>query len=420
MPEPVLLSRRELYDLVWSKPMRDVAADFGISDVGLAKVCERHRVPRPVRGYWAKLAAGKKAKRAIFVDIDNAQLNRIVIRGALSQLPEAAKLVIEEARAEHRKKGRRPRLPAVRPPVEPVADVHPAIARTAQKLRKSSGNAGEVATAFGEGLCGVDIAAAQVERAVAFLDGLARRLDGRNLPLQPTGQAMKVERGEDSAVFTLKERTRREKHIPTPAEEAAEKKRQRKLQQPWQPSTSWDELYRPSYPEFDWIYTGGFVLQVEGYSDGIRRSWGDGRTQTVESLLENIAVGIDTLLAARKAKREEREEWRRQQRELDRRRAMAEEREEREGRRIDYLRELLDLHGETNRLRAWLVDIGRPDIGKYDDLARMIDWARARLSQLEAAAEADGIDQDLHVEALFPHIDELHDPLGDPPPEEEY
>lgn len=40
---PVILTRRELYDLVWSKPLRDVAADLGISDVGLAKVCARHR-----------------------------------------------------------------------------------------------------------------------------------------------------------------------------------------------------------------------------------------------------------------------------------------------------------------------------------------------------------------------------------------
>jgi hypothetical protein len=136
--------------------MRDVAADFGISDVGLAKVCERHRVPRPVRGYWAKLAAGKKAKRAIFVDIDDAQLNRIVIRGALSQLPEAAKLVIETARAEQRKKGRRPQLFAVRSQVEPVADVHPAIARTAQVLRKSSGSAGVAITASAKD-CAVSI-----------------------------------------------------------------------------------------------------------------------------------------------------------------------------------------------------------------------------------------------------------------------
>ena len=50
MTEPKVLTRRKLYDLVWARPMRDVAAELGISDVGLAKVCKRHRVPKPERG----------------------------------------------------------------------------------------------------------------------------------------------------------------------------------------------------------------------------------------------------------------------------------------------------------------------------------------------------------------------------------
>lgn len=51
-------TRRQLYDLVWSHPMSKVAADLGISDVGLAKTYRKHRVPTPGRGYWARLVAG--------------------------------------------------------------------------------------------------------------------------------------------------------------------------------------------------------------------------------------------------------------------------------------------------------------------------------------------------------------------------
>jgi hypothetical protein len=36
-----------------------VARQLGISDRGLAKICVRHAVPFPPRGYWAKVAAGK-------------------------------------------------------------------------------------------------------------------------------------------------------------------------------------------------------------------------------------------------------------------------------------------------------------------------------------------------------------------------
>lgn len=56
------ISRRELYDLVWSRPIMDIAAEFGISDRGLGKVCERYNIPKPPRGYWQRIAAGEKIK----------------------------------------------------------------------------------------------------------------------------------------------------------------------------------------------------------------------------------------------------------------------------------------------------------------------------------------------------------------------
>lgn len=60
---PLTLTRQQLYDLVWSKPVRDVAKDFGMSDVALAKRCRAVRVPIPPRGYWARAAADQKPRR---------------------------------------------------------------------------------------------------------------------------------------------------------------------------------------------------------------------------------------------------------------------------------------------------------------------------------------------------------------------
>jgi len=59
----VVLTREQLYERVWSTPMRQLAAEFGLSDVGLAKVCKRHKVPKPMRGYWAKLEHGKRVHK---------------------------------------------------------------------------------------------------------------------------------------------------------------------------------------------------------------------------------------------------------------------------------------------------------------------------------------------------------------------
>lgn len=53
------VSREELYELVWSEPMTKVGTRFDVSSSFLARVCARLNVPRPPRGYWAKLAVGK-------------------------------------------------------------------------------------------------------------------------------------------------------------------------------------------------------------------------------------------------------------------------------------------------------------------------------------------------------------------------
>ncbi len=63
MAEEKVLTRQELFDLVWSKPMKVLATEFKLSDVGLAKTCKRYDIPRPERGYWAKLAVGKAPKK---------------------------------------------------------------------------------------------------------------------------------------------------------------------------------------------------------------------------------------------------------------------------------------------------------------------------------------------------------------------
>ena len=46
--------RAQLYEQVWQQPMSKLARTYGISDVALAKVCRRLKVPLPGRGYWAK------------------------------------------------------------------------------------------------------------------------------------------------------------------------------------------------------------------------------------------------------------------------------------------------------------------------------------------------------------------------------
>ena len=57
------LTRNELYEMIWTEPMTKVAPRFGLSDVGLAKVCKRDDIPRQPAGYWAQKQVGKEPDR---------------------------------------------------------------------------------------------------------------------------------------------------------------------------------------------------------------------------------------------------------------------------------------------------------------------------------------------------------------------
>ena len=59
----IKITREQLYEQVWARPMVQLSKSYGFSDVGLAKLCKRHRVPLPPRGYWAKVQAGQHPAR---------------------------------------------------------------------------------------------------------------------------------------------------------------------------------------------------------------------------------------------------------------------------------------------------------------------------------------------------------------------
>lgn len=56
-------NRAELYEKVWSQPMRILAQQYGVSDAYLGRVCRLLRIPLPGLGYWAKKSAGRTAKK---------------------------------------------------------------------------------------------------------------------------------------------------------------------------------------------------------------------------------------------------------------------------------------------------------------------------------------------------------------------
>lgn len=62
------LSRKELYDLVWSKPISTLSKEHDLSDLELRKICIDYQIPLPKNGHWSKLKYSKPVKIIPFIE----------------------------------------------------------------------------------------------------------------------------------------------------------------------------------------------------------------------------------------------------------------------------------------------------------------------------------------------------------------
>jgi hypothetical protein len=76
------LSREALYAKVWATPGSLLSKELGVSDVAIAKRCRVLGVPRPPRGYWAKIKSGAHLKQPPLPDpVDISTKNSSVPKG---------------------------------------------------------------------------------------------------------------------------------------------------------------------------------------------------------------------------------------------------------------------------------------------------------------------------------------------------
>ena len=61
--ENKILTRQELYDLVWENPLSKLAKKYNLSDNGLRKVCKKLDIPLPKNGHWQKIQYNKKVSK---------------------------------------------------------------------------------------------------------------------------------------------------------------------------------------------------------------------------------------------------------------------------------------------------------------------------------------------------------------------
>ena len=411
------MTRRELYDLVWSKPILKLAEEFNLSDRGLAKICERHRVPVPPRGYWAKLAAGKKVKQIRLYDVDDPFLNRVDIIIRNDDLPSETKSILDKARQD--RAARKEQKPRAVKPVEAFPEIdkpHRILASTATKLRKRKPDEWGGCVATEAGHCGVKVHQSRCERAISILDRLIRTLLEKNIGVKATGNAIEVSRDDATISFTLVEKTKREKHEPTEEELDAYEAHRRKNRSRFDDFSFIDFGWNKPWPEYDIIYTGMFSFKIECGPGTLRQSWNDGKTQSIESMFDDIVTGIDASLSAEKARIHERAEAEKRHQHMAQRRELARRRKDREEKRLTILGELIEAQEKADRIRAWLA---RSNLVVQEtsesDLSRMIAWAREHLTHLEEMSAAAAVSERISANELFPEDDPYFDPEGEPP-----
>lgn len=120
-------SRTELFEDAWTRPMLRIAEDYGVSSTALKKTCDRHEIPTPPRGYWAKLEVGRGQPRPALQPASDPHLERIRIVGG-PKLPTSVKEALAAAKAASSPQDASP---------DGATREHPVVAGMRKAVRKS-------------------------------------------------------------------------------------------------------------------------------------------------------------------------------------------------------------------------------------------------------------------------------------------
>lgn len=176
-----MVTREELYELVWSQPMTKVCERFGVSSSYMARVCTLLNVPRPPRGHWQKLAVGKAAPAEALPEAIAG--DQVTWNEKGDALPVAARSQLSPSPATNRRPLRRPSKPA--------EGTHPLIRGTIAEYRRSRpGNRDGYLKPYKKLLPDVVASEATVERALNVASTLYNELEasGARVMIAPGDQ----------------------------------------------------------------------------------------------------------------------------------------------------------------------------------------------------------------------------------------
>lgn len=315
MPEKIQLTRKDLYEQVWSEPMIKLSKRYGLSDVGLRKRCKKLNIPVPALGYWRKKEVGKAGPPPPLpsFDGDEAIEFHIKIEKAMPQPVDAEHYTEAEVRIAYEREGKnRIHVPST------LRSPHPYVTQTKEAFEgaepsRYSRDKG-LLSAHGEKL-DISVSRNSLQRALRIMNALIKELEARGFKVSIVMEKKNeyyssyktcVSVLGQTIEFGLKEFLKQTKRELTPAE---------RKERPW--ADRFECEYNPS---------GRLSLEINTW-EATRKNWSDAKIKRVEDCLNDfIVVLIQTSveLRTREVQRRQAEcnrlEWERLREERDRRR----------------------------------------------------------------------------------------------------
>jgi len=274
------VDRVTLYNEVWTDPVVVVATRYGLSDVGLAKICRSLAIPLPSRGYWAKVKAGKVMGRAPLPDLKQTGP---VATGLVKLPPEQA--AIREAARKTAARLRKETLPVTL--AEEPSSPHPFVRATSKRLRQRDGwPENTLLRSAPKEVLNLSVTKDTLDRALSIADALLKALAKHcfEVEVDPERGATQIKSLETGTrmEFSLTEHVTRSPHMITPAEERARKRYWERSR--WDSSTSFLHI-----PHYDFTPTGVLTIKVGRWPS---KSWKDTPRTKLEQRLGEVTVGI--------------------------------------------------------------------------------------------------------------------------------
>jgi len=280
-------NRDELYQEVWSVPTWTLAKKYGISDVGLAKVCRKLTIPLPGRGYLAKKQAGQKVSLEPLPQLN--EKDRVLVH---KPSPPKEQPVMEEFGTDD-ERAQLARLEESSPEsLLKRGDLsHPLILQALAKLTKANENP--------HGILWTDEQCLDIRVSRASLDRAIRVTAGLVAIIEREGFSVSVGNGhrEQTTVtiygqtikFGLVERVERVEASLAPSGGLVD----RVLKYGAQPTVARE----PS---------GKLLIEVWDIWSTYKKRWKDGKTAQLEELIPKVLAGFIRIALYRRAEAERR------------------------------------------------------------------------------------------------------------------